>query len=280
MKIQVLSDLHNEFLYHSTCLIDNNERAIKQRSIRREISAKYEGWNPIDMISETDADVIVLAGDIDTGIRGIEWAIVEAEALSKPIIYVAGNHEFYGHEYQSLLNEMRNAASGSNVHFLENDRIVIDGVKFLGCTFWTDYMACAEFSQSETMKYVEANLNDHRRIRYGDGLFQPSDALRIHQDSRRWLGQELSNEFEGQVVVVTHHGPSRICHNKHFEYSQMSGGFWSNAEDLIEKADLWVFGHTHQCEDTTLGEARLVSNQRGYSGERVAGFLSTFIVEI
>jgi predicted phosphodiesterase len=61
MRIRVLSDLHLEF---------------------RE-------WNP----PKADADVVVLAGDIHVGVKGIEWARRSFPAI--PIVYVPGNHEFY-----------------------------------------------------------------------------------------------------------------------------------------------------------------------------------------
>ena len=76
MKIQLLSDLHNEFL----------------RSGKQHADKKWQGFIP-----DSDADIIILAGDIDTGTQGLEWAIAESERLAKDIIYVAGNHEFYGH---------------------------------------------------------------------------------------------------------------------------------------------------------------------------------------
>src|ERR1035437_9712065 len=84
-------------------------------------------------------DVVVLAGDIDVGTAGIEWA----KTIPKPVIYVSGNHEHWGQDIYENLVAMRLAAKGSNVHFLENDEVnlTINGetVRFLGCTLWTDY---------------------------------------------------------------------------------------------------------------------------------------------
>ena len=280
MKIQILSDLHCEFYRHSTKLFDMSEDAMKQHSIRRASAGKGKSWAPSEMICESDSDVIMLSGDIDTGTDGIEWAIMESKAHEKPIIYVAGNHEYYGHDYEPLLAEMRKMAAGTAVNFLENDQVIIDGVRFLGCTFWTDYLACDEYGQVETMEYINSALNDHRKIRYGERLFLPSDALRLHQVSRRWLDETLAKPFVGPTVVVTHHGPSTVCQHKQFDLSPMSGAFWSNAENLVEKADLWVFGHTHQGEDSLVNGTRVVSNQRGYPGEGVFGFLPSFVVNI
>jgi predicted phosphodiesterase len=84
-----------------------------------------------------DADVIVLAGDIGTGTDGIEWA--QAWAGGRPVLYVAGNHEFYGRSLPGLIDELRDAAAGTTVHVLENDELVLDGVRFLGCSLWSDF---------------------------------------------------------------------------------------------------------------------------------------------
>jgi predicted phosphodiesterase len=97
MRIQLLSDLHNEFYRHSGA----------------------------PDIADSDADVVILAGDIDVGVHGLTWAISEAQRLDKPIIYVAGNHEFYHHDL-ALLEELRQIAAGNErVHVLENDEVVI-----------------------------------------------------------------------------------------------------------------------------------------------------------
>lgn len=82
-------------------------------------------------------DAVVLAGDIHQGTRGIEWARKTFSSL--PVIYVAGNHEFYGHHWDRLLDELRAAAELWDVHFLENDAVSLGGVRFLGCTLWSDF---------------------------------------------------------------------------------------------------------------------------------------------
>lgn len=222
------------------------------------------------IIGETDADVIVLAGDINVGTRGLRWASEEAEDTGKPVIYVAGNHEYYKREYFSLQAELREmAAQHENVHFLEEDEVVIDGVRFLGATLWTDYQATTAFSQKANMAVAEESLNDHRLIRYGDEPFRPQHALELNQHSVAWLTEKLNTPFEGKTVVVTHHGPSLKSAHPTFGVNQLSTAFISDFDELVEKADVWCFGHTHSNLDTHIGKCRLVSNQRGYPMERM-----------
>ena len=250
MKIQLLSDLHNEF---------------------------YRPDNPPE-IEQTSADVIVLAGDIDVGLDGVVWASNEAERLGKRILYVAGNHEFY-HQDIALLDKMRQVAAKSEwVDLLENDRLVIDGVRILGCTLWTDYQAIGD--RKANMEVVQRSLNDHRMVSYGGRIFLPEDALEIHQKSRAWLEDVLSQPFDGVTVVITHHGPHMLCQHPDFPMGAIGTAFLSDLSDLVELVDVWCFGHTHANVDDKVGKCRLVSNQRGYPGEGVSGYNPVFVIDV
>ncbi len=250
MKLHLISDLHNEFL--------------RSRSV--------------PPIAETDADLIVLAGDIDTGLRGLEWAADEAERLGKPVIYVTGNHEYYRYDI-SLTAEMRTfAAQHASLHFLENDELVFDGVRFLGCTLWTDYRAVGDPVMA--MLEVQERLSDHHVISNGEYLFLPKDALALHRESRAWLEARLAQPFDGRTVVITHHAPSLLCKHPRFPMDEFGTAFISDLPELVEQADLWCFGHTHANLDTQLGKYRLVSNQRGYENEEMWGYEPGRVLEV
>src|SRR4051812_41512435 len=84
----------------------------------------------------TDADLIVIAGDVHTGLASFDW--MRRSAGGRPVIFVAGNHEFYGQDLPCLFDRFLSVARGTNIHPLENESITIDGVTFLGSTLWTD----------------------------------------------------------------------------------------------------------------------------------------------
>src|SRR5262245_13341223 len=88
-------------------------------------------------IPETEADVVVLAGDIHLGREGRRWA--RTQFPDKPVIYVLGNHEFYRHSLPDLTQSLKRETAGSHIHVLENDALEIGGYTFLGCTLWTDF---------------------------------------------------------------------------------------------------------------------------------------------
>ena len=71
--------------------------------------------------SSAEFDVVVLAGDIGVGTQGVEWAIRNFE--DKPVVYICGNHEFYGLNLHGVMRKSRELAAGSNVHFLENESV-------------------------------------------------------------------------------------------------------------------------------------------------------------
>ncbi len=95
---------------------------------------------PYQLPHDLQCDVIVAAGDIGTGLQGVEWL----KTLGKPVVYVLGNHDYWSaYENQidmfDLIDQVRQAAANSNVHFLENESVIIGGVRFLGATLWTDF---------------------------------------------------------------------------------------------------------------------------------------------
>jgi len=265
MKIQLLSDIHNEFLRNGK---------------------NVSGHKWLGAIPGTDAEIIILAGDIDTGTKGAEWAISESERLAKNIIYVLGNHEFYGYEYGSLKAKIAKQCKGTGVYCLDPDVYIQDGVRFIGATLWTDYKADISLPRDLAMFFVDKSLADHRRIKHRSGdsyrRFKPSDALVIHLKELNWIEQQLGGNHDGKTVVVTHHGPHPVCQHPVYPVSEMSAAFHSDLGNLIAEFDIdvWVYGHTHANLDKVIFDTRIISNQAGYPGENVSNFDPGFTFEI
>jgi hypothetical protein len=241
------SDLHLEFLQES-----------------------WPGERIIDPVA--DVDVLVLAGDIAAGSNGIrsfgDWPSPDARV---PIIYIAGNHEFYGHPLEPQRERMKAAAAQRDVHFLENETIVIGQVRFLGATLWTDYKLRPDRTQAQQMEAVERGLNDHRLIRTGRKLFTANDALERHMESRAWLISELVKPWEGKTVVVTHHGPHPLSTHPRYVDNPLNGGFVSDLSEILLSGaapDFWLHGHVHDGFDYTVGRTRVVANPAGYVRNR------------
>lgn len=231
----------------------------------------------------TDSDVLILAGDIKPGIRSIEFAQRMADKHEKPVLFVAGNHEYYFHNFVQLHNAFTNISRMSaNVFFLDCHAFDYLGVRFIGATLWTDYLLDQRFSQKSVMDAAASYMNDHVYIRSGlEGNFTPDHALTLHNEARTFLRTELARPFDGKKVVITHHAPSLKCAHPAFGINPTAGAFISDCEDLVLQADLWVFGHTHANVDMQVGQCRLISNQRGYPNENVpCPFRNDLVIEI
>lgn len=231
MKIHYMSDLHLEF----------------------------SSMHPI----QTDADIIVLAGDIWKGDRGIGWA--RNAYTGKQIIYVPGNHEFYGTQRLDTLAKMRIAARECDVNLLDNDELIVGDVRFLGATLWTDFKLFGEAKKQEAMAIGQFYLRDFQVIHEGaKGHFSPSHSIELHEMSLTWLKNKLAEPFHGKTVVVTHHLPCRESVVKRFRDDVISACFASDLDIVGKPVDLWIHGHTHDNLDFEKEGTRVVCNPRGY----------------
>jgi Icc-related predicted phosphoesterase len=227
-----------------------------------------------------DADITILAGDIDTGCRGIEWAA--RTFPDRPVLYVIGNHEYYGETVSKLRTDLRRAAAGTNVHVLECEAVEFERVIFLGCTLWTDFQLFGDVAGS-TEQALE-QLADFREIRVDERpeKLTPATTLRWHAQSLRWLKANIPASRERTTVVVTHHAPSFQSIAAQFKKSLASAGFASRLDPLIEQSDiaLWIHGHTHTTSDYYLGRTRLICNPRGPATKPVVGFRPDLVLEV
>jgi predicted phosphodiesterase len=228
------------------------------------------------------ADVHVLAGDIARGADGVRWAVDWAEG--RRVLYLAGNHEFYGHGFPDLFGDLRAAARGTSVTILEDAETVIDGVRFLGCTLWSDFDFDGVGRREESMAICAAVVNDYRVVRYPPERrpLAPADTRAVHLISRSWLTDRLAAGHDGPTVVLTHHAPLIRGRPKRSLLRAVGGAFASDLSALMggERAAIWVYGHTHRRADLNVDGTRVVSNPRGYTRELVPGFNPALLLEV
>jgi predicted phosphodiesterase len=230
MKIHVLSDLHLEF---SNLLPPS-----------------------------AHSDVVVLAGDIWKKDHGIHWA--RSTWPNSEIIYIAGNHKFYGSERNIVIDKLRNAAKNNAVHFLENDEVIINDTRFLGCTLWTDFRLFGADRAESSMQAGLYNLNDFKLIKEGVGSFTPKDSVQSFTDSVSWLESKLKVAHTGKTIVITHHLPSSNSIAEKYANDPLNPCFASNLDYLFGMTDIWIHGHTHDSFDYRVRNTRVICNPRGY----------------
>jgi predicted phosphodiesterase len=229
-----------------------------------------------------DADVCVMAGDLCRApANGVHW-LAEHIAHAMPCVYVAGNHEFYKGSIKEGVEDGRAAAvQFPNVHFLENDITIIDGVRFIGATLWTDYRI--EGHPEVAMFHARERMNDYRQIarqRNPWQRFVPQTAYRLHQQSRLFIEESLRAK-RIPTVVVTHHLPHPRSIPERFAGDLLNAAYASDLSDVIEsgRPALWVHGHTHDSFHYTVGGTRIVCNPRGYDDENCR-FETDMVVEV
>ncbi len=218
------------------------------------------------------ADVSILAGDIAPGHAGPDF--IKDMGYKNPVIVVAGNHEFYGCDYDEMKPKLWADYEGFGIRLLENEATEInvrgEEVLVLGATLWTDFRLYGDTGTS--ILAAQYGMNDFRQItrRDGDRLFTANDTAEINSMSVGWLDNQLKRNFGRKTVVVTHHAPSATSISPQFSGSPLNPAFVSNLEHLMLKyaPTLWVHGHVHSSHDYMIGQTRVVANPRGYPTDR------------
>lgn len=248
MRLHVLSDLHLEFGSTS--------------------------------IPRPSADVVVLAGDIHLGRDGRKW--IRNQFQDRPVVYVLGNHEFYRNSYPELVDILKRETEGSNIHVLENASIELEGMRFLGCTLWTDFLSGLE--PEVAIQMAERDMSDYSLVRNSNTnrKLRARDTIAAHNESVAWLKSELSKGNASKTVVVTHHAPSVHSQPSFYSESLLGPAFVSNLDYLVKEsgAALWIHGHTHFNVDYKIGSTRVLTNQRGYPDQICDGFNPGLVIEI
>jgi predicted phosphodiesterase len=222
-------------------------------------------------LPQNDADAVILAGDIARPAEAMAWAA----RFAKPVLYVPGNHEFYGASLAGTVAELKRLAAGTGIRVLDNDEVVLSGVRFLGTTLWTDFMLFGEGGERvAAMREAQRFMRDFSRIRVDEAAqepFTPAASAALFADHARWLKARLAEPHDGPTVVITHHAPSRASIHPRFAGSLLNACFVSDAQALVEAsgARLWIHGHTHDSFDYRIGGTRVLCNPRGYARDGV-----------
>jgi len=241
MKLQIASDLHIEFDAYN--------------------ANKFN-------LPKTDADVIILAGDIWNQRKSVDWAAKTAIKHEKPVIMVLGNHDYWSTNpnlkpLTSVLAKIyRRALHWQHkkvpIYLLENTSVNIDGTYFLGATLWTDY----DNGNPISMMVAQTSMNDFNLIGGISGKLTAEHLFNRHKHSIQWLEKYMDSDS----VVITHHSPSlQTAVGK--DSGELMGSYYSDLDYAIHKfkPKLWVYGHTHISQDMMIDKTRIVSNPRGYA---------------
>lgn len=225
MKIRIASDLHLN--WHRDC-----------------------GLALAKELAQGDFDVMVLAGDLADGPYLDMSVRLILAAIKRPLVYVAGNHDFYHRSREYVLETCANIARRCpDFYFLENSSATVLGQHFVGTTLWFPY---------DGPNGHEALMQDFKVV---PGLSQWVG--RVAKDAASYLRGEVTPES----IVITHHLPSHICVDPEFCRSPLNKFFVHPVDDLLGTPKIWIHGHTHSKVDCYIGDCRVLCNPHGYPTE-------------
>jgi predicted phosphodiesterase len=236
-----------------------------------------------------DAELLVLAGDIDSTWVGFErfaqWPV--------PVIFVAGNHEFDGRDLNLAWPALRAEARRLGWTLLERESCVLTDrqgqrVRFVGSIRWSDFDLFGSSGRERAMRAAGYFMRVMQATRGTAGF----DAAAVREESlacRAWLGRALAEPSKGRwdkTVVITHFAPSMRSADPRFGSQPGTASFCNADDDLLRQADLWLHGHLHCRHDYTVswpggGAARVVSQARGLASKgEDAGFDALKLIEV
>ena len=241
MKIQLLSDIHVEFW-----------RGLGKAGLENQL---YSLVQP--------ADVLVLAGDINTGRTNTVETIKFFAQHYKHVIYLPGNHEYYAglriDEYNSLPKSLPD-----NVYYLNPGVVYINGITFVGATLWTNF---GEDAATEML--ARRFINDFSRTK-----ITPHDMKSAFYRDSEFIKYVYENRNTDKIVVATHFMPAIELVHPMYAKSELNRYFANDLSGWIAELEnvTWLYGHTHMGGDTMIGQTRCLAAPVGYPGEHQAPY--------
>ena len=250
-------------------------------------------------------DVVVLAGDIGSyqpGSRlagtdfGLERFAPALGVTKARVLFIPGNHEFDGLDFDETYERLRATCARLGIVWLDRETVVIDHVRFVGTTLWSDFDALAgghELTRQlqlreKAIRAANYYLGKNTTLRHGEPVL--ADGWRaMALDCQAWLRAALAAPFDGVTVAVTHFAPSLKSADPRYGVTPGTAGFCNALDDLFPLADLWLHGHLHCLNDYVASgldggrawSCRVVANPLGYlsKGEQ-EGFRPGLVISI
>ena len=249
-----------------------------------------------------DADLLVLAGDIgsyqnDSQVAGDNFGLERFSPLPQwggwptPVVFVPGNHEYDMQDFDAAHDRLRRTCDRLGLLWLERETLVLDRVRFVGTTLWSDFDALADHEQCTDLT---------RRLRLRQKAFRAANFYLAKTGTTRagtpwlaepmreqalvcmaWLEDALARPFDGPTVAITHFAPSLRSADPRYGLAPGTAGFCNALDHLLPRATLWLHGHLHapsdytvqgQQADGTPWQCRVVANPLGYARKNEQAF--------
>ena len=239
------------------------------------------------------AEVLVLAGDIGSyqagsllpdaefGLR--RFSPHHAPQPWKHVVFVPGNHEFDALDRLQTGARLRELCAQLEIQYLDQDSLILDGVRFVGTTLWSDFQALAMLETREAaradalqkaLRAANFYLRKNTTLEQGRPMLAP-DIQVLGQQAQAWLRSELARPHAGPTVVVSHFAPTLHSADPRYGHAPGTAGFCNGLDDLLPYAQLWLHGHLHCAQAHVIGgrlgtrewRCEIRANARGYASK-------------
>ena len=257
MNIQLLSDLHLETHPH---FVPEFAPGAEVLILAGDIGSYQEG------------SMLVTQGDHDFGLARFSPR-ADLAAWPVPVFFVPGNHEYDGMPFEEAHARLQETCERLQITWLHRRVKVMNGVRLIGCTLWSDFEALVP-QQGPLTQQLKAREKAERAADFYlrktgttlDGQPFLSAAVRAQaQADQAWLTQALSEPFAGPTVVITHFAPSLKSADPRYGLTPGTAGFCNALDHLLPKANVWMHGHLHCAQDYVHEGCRVVANPLGYA---------------
>ena len=138
-----------------------------------------------------------------------------ARGWPAPVVYVPGNHEYDNLDFDETHDRLRELCHSLDIHWLECETRVMQGVRLVGTTLWTDFDALAQPDEelgsvlkkrAKAFRAADFYLAKAGMRRHGE----PFMAEQMREQGiacQQWLDEALRQPFDGVTVVITHFAP-------------------------------------------------------------------------
>lgn len=242
MRLRVISDVHLEFMH--------------------EVAYNDFVMNFLELSQMDPCDVLVLAGDIVDFVSHqsllTEFLTKELRECYVEVVYVLGNHEYYGKSIGDVVPSYRALCDKLNVRLLDDeyvDLIVRDEVlRVYGGTLWSNL----KFSTYLLLKILEKSNMSY------------DEMYNNWQRSMSKLSQHATSDKCAQLII-THYVPSHeLVSPEYRTNTSFNDAYYVKCDHLFNNnphITHWIYGHSHYRDRRRLGDVEFIANPYGYAHE-------------
>ena len=257
MKIDIISDLH----------IDNWSLKYRNKFYKGKISEC-----PF-VINHSDAEYLIIAGDISDNINTSLEYINQISNNYKKILFIDGNHE-HTENFPNLIDkyEINNMIKNDKLIYLSINPLIIEDTVFIGCCGWWDYNNKNEIDNYLNNNYYMSNF----KLKFEEKKNLILNIIDKSEQDFLYLKENI-DKFDNDdniknIIIITHTIPSNHFGST-YSYECIQNNFSTQYNSkfqnlhLSHKIKYWISGHNHGVHDKIIDNIHYISNPRGCPGD-------------